>query len=390
MALTVVPAAREPITDDPDPWGLSALARITCPWRGRTLHLGRAWPRSAGHLLLEYRDGDSTVAGQWFADPHRLRAVAGQTAEVAPGQVTVLEESGVMLQAEGADRRLLALAELVGEPGSELVVHRPERRAVVRLRRGGSTTYRKVTRPGRRAHLPGGVELGAVRVPAIVTHDVATGILELAELPGRSLHELLGDVEVSEGEIVTAFRAAGEALAVLHAAEPGSGLARHDVVAEWEVAERWVAHALGHGVVHADAVGPAAALADLRTRLDRREGKVRTTLVHRDLHDKQMLVADGDEVGVLDLDTLALGDPALDLANLLVHLELRVLQGWCDPGRATAAASALLEGYRPPRSLRDGLDAYAAATRLRLACLYSFRPRWRSLAVRLLSVPGAV
>ncbi len=388
---TTPPAAGAPAVEGDDGWGLSGLAEVVSPSSGRTLLLARSWPRSPDHLLLEYRDGTSTVAGQWFADPARLRTVAGQTAVTAPGRVAVVEDTGVMLQAGGADRRLVDLADVVGAPGSELVVHRPERRAVVRVTRGAVVTYRKLSRPGPTVRRPDGVAVGGVRVPDVVASDAAAGSLESAELPGRPLHALLGDVGTTDGQVEAAFCAAGAALRALHGAEPAPGLAHHDVGAEWHVARKWVDHAVAHEVLPAAAVSSARrALEDLRTRFDRLVDPATTAVVHRDLHDKQVLVDDGDRVGLLDLDTLALGDPALDLANLAVHLELRVLQGWCGPERAASAGSALLDGYRPTAAVVAGLDAYAAATRLRLACVYAFRPRWRGRAVRLLEPLGAV
>jgi hypothetical protein len=83
-----------------------------------------------------------------------------------------------------------------------------------------------------------------------------------------------------------------------------------------------------------------------------------------------------------------MGDPALDVANLLVHLELRSRQQHCSPGRSQRAAAAFLEGYQPGPELWDRVAAYALATRVRLACVYAFRPRWRSLAPRLLDGYG--
>jgi hypothetical protein len=62
--------------------------------------------------------------------------------------------------------------------------------------------------------------------------------------------------------------------------------------------------------------------------------------LHRDLHDGQVLIAADGGIGVLDFDTLAAGDPALDLANLLVHFELRSAQGACTPSRAAARRGA--------------------------------------------------
>jgi aminoglycoside phosphotransferase (APT) family kinase protein len=87
-----------------------------------------------------------------------------------------------------------------------------------------------------------------------------------------------------------------------------------------------------------------------------------------------VLLEDTGPIGLLDLDLAACGDPALDLANLLVHFELRALQEHCSDARARACAVALLEGYSPDPPLLGRLAAYAAATRLRLAGLYCFRP----------------
>ena len=41
-------------------------------------------------------------------------------------------------------------------------------------------------------------------------------------------------------------------------------------------------------------------------------------------------------VGMLDVDTLGVGDPGLDLGNLLAHLDLRVQQGWTTQQTAEA------------------------------------------------------
>ena len=93
--------------------------------------------------------------------------------------------------------------------------------------------------------------------------------------------------------------------------------------------------------------------------------------LHRDLHDKQALW-DGERLHLLDLDTAARGEAALDLANLLVHVELRHAQGLLSrPDEIRDALQPPVDALRiSPRRL----DAYAQATRLRLAFLYSFRP----------------
>ena len=101
--------------------------------------------------------------------------------------------------------------------------------------------------------------------------------------------------------------------------------------------------------------------------------------VHRDFHDKQVVVQEHGGIGVLDFDTLSLGEPAVDVANALAHFELRALQGICSMAAARAAASAFLEGYAPDGATAMRLQPYLDATRLRLACLYALRPAWRQV-----------
>ncbi|MDQ3989296.1 MAG: ATP-binding cassette domain-containing protein, partial [Actinomycetota bacterium] len=103
---------------------------------------------------------------------------------------------------------------------------------------------------------------------------------------------------------------------------PGAALTVHGHREEADVLRRWTTDAAAW-----DGADRTAAAEQLATRLLALPEPTRVP-AHRDLHDKQ-LVAVGDRVGLLDLDTLCAADPALDLANLLAHLRLRVLQGHC-------------------------------------------------------------
>ena len=108
--------------------------------------------------------------------------------------------------------------------------------------------------------------------------------------------------------------------------------------------------------------------------------------LHRDLHDKQILLDEQGGVILLDPDTLAAGDPALDLANLGVHLELRALQGKLSPSAAHALSHQLLsacagQGIRPTR---QRLTYYRACAWLRLAGVYSLRSTGAGLISTLL------
>ena len=72
---------------------------------------------------------------------------------------------------------------------------------------------------------------------------------------------------------------------------------------------------------------------------------------------------------------MAIGDPALDLANLLAHLDLRERQGLIDD--AAPLRRAVLHGYGPGSALVKRLPGYEALARQRLAAVYAFRPTHR-------------
>ena len=76
---------------------------------------------------------------------------------------------------------------------------------------------------------------------------------------------------------------------------------------------------------------------------------------HRDLHEKQILIADG-VAGILDFDTASLADRALDPGNLLAHI---FLAGYDD---------------RPLRAALDrpGVALWRQAALFRLAMIYAY------------------
>jgi len=353
---------------------LAALARLDDPavralvGAPGALRLRRAWPRGPGHLLLEYATpAGGRLAGQWFGpaeDVGRLERVALATRRAAShaGDVLALPDRGLLLQARGADRALPGLAALAAV-ARRLVVHRPERRAVLEL----DGRFVKVVRreAGTRVATAGAVAADLpFAVPALVAREGVVTVWSV--LRGRPLHDLLGAPDTPRRA-----PAVGRAVRALHGAPVPRAAARHDAGAEVDVLDTWLDRLRPFDPALTAALAPsrdrvAAALLDGSAA----RGAV---LVHRDLHDKQLFL-DGDVVGLLDFDTLAAGEAALDLANLLVHLELRALQGRCTPARAAELAAAVLEGYQPDRAVRDRLAAYAAATRLRLCAVYRFRP----------------
>jgi len=93
--------------------------------------------------------------------------------------------------------------------------------------------------------------------------------------------------------------------------------------------------------------------------------------IHRDAYHDQILV-DGEQLAILDLDDAAMSEPAIDVANIVAHLQLLGIQRH---GRATALATvidAFLDQALTldPRLDRRLLDLLQAATLLRLAGIH--------------------
>ena len=346
------------------------------------LLLRRAWPRRGRHLLLEYvADGGGVVAGQWFGDEGGRDRAASETAVQGP-VACVAAGAGrpfVLLQPGGADRRLPMLAGLVSRPGAALLAHRAERRAVLQMGTGPDRRYARVLPPRRVAaavktwRVAKGIFNGALGTPDPVEVDESRGVILTPALPGVSLHELLGS-----GEGLEHAGAVGRALRALHVAARRPQLGAHGPREEARVLEEWIDAV----ALHAPALEGPVRRAGGRVLDQLERGPLgEMAPAHRDFHDGQVLV-DGQGVSLLDFDTLCLAEPALDLANMLVHFELRALQRLCPPAWAEAASAAVREGYGACPDERVRL--YADATRLRLACVYAFRPRWGAVVPALI------
>lgn len=87
---------------------------------------------------------------------------------------------------------------------------------------------------------------------------------------------------------------------------------------------------------------------------------------HRDLHEGQILLHEGC-VGLLDFDTLRLGDPAQDVGNLQAHL---LLAGFQDGSSRRAFLNAM-DHALPHLSLKR-IAVWRRAALLRLAMIYRF------------------
>lgn len=185
-------------------------------------------------------------------------------------------------------------------------------------------------------------------------------------------------------ESAKTFRKVGLALACFQQRIPTSGLPQRGFKEELAVLGDLVER-------HIRGLGCLPAGWDVqRCRLheERFHDQHRPVASHRDLHDGQLLT-DGRRVALLDFDLLACASPLLDLGNLCAHFQLRALQGFSTSDQAAAhCEAALLEGYQLKHTAEIQAEflAYKASTFLRLALVYSMRPKWQALAPALIQM----
>ena len=144
---------------------------------------------------------------------------------------------------------------------------------------------------------------------------------------------------------------------------------------------RWLASARRYGVIdqqdllHEQVVD---------TCLSLREGSETHVITHRDLHDGQLLW-DGTDLSLLDLDTAAMAEAALDLGNLWAHADLMAVRGRIGP-EAHARVRGLLDDLaRALPVTEQRLETYYRSSALRLVFVHTFRPaahRWLPIWVR--------
>jgi hypothetical protein len=336
----------------------------------------RAWPdESAGDYILELTGPDR--AG--------IRA-----AHLRAGQSELLPA--------GTDPRLRALAPAARQ--GEVVVHRAHVRAVVRV----GDRYLKIFRPRRSedsvARHARMIELlGAEDFLAPEIVSFTPGCITLTRLPGRSLFELGNDSGASEASFEEVWRkwsqgwVRQQSLAGAPARRPPlEALPPRTAAVELKNLQRvvklWLLHAQDIPEAQAQRDAVRAATREIAHHL-LRTGPDPLVWSHGDLHDKQIFAGGSDApLGLLDFDEAARAEAAVDLANLAVHLDLRLRQGRLTAARYQTALGQVIATAQELRVTPARFDAYASATRLRLGCLYSFRPPWGALAEGFLRRPA--
>lgn len=338
---------------------------------GTEIAIHRAWPRPDGRLIVEGRE----------VETGRIRAgsteVSGHTAVRPFGEDPALP--GLMPAAVTGD----------------LLVHRLKRRAVVR----SGNQYRKFIASGKAPRVAGAHRTAAaglagtgLLVPDVISSD-AQGVT-LTAVSGVSLHDLgmragIPDaVSAAPGgypenaallQWCSAWDLWADSWPQFVGANAQLAAALHTAEDEVRTIGRWTELAIAF-----DALGvPEDRLHSASASVARSlmGGESSAGLAHRDLHDKQILVDPVERtVGIIDCDTLAAAEPALDLANLSVHLEFRRAQGLLSSDAAALGSQRIREVSDTLQVPHSRFEAYAAATALRLACIYAFRPPYRALA----------
>lgn len=256
----------------------------------------------AGSLVVvaDAADGELAVGvWRWPFDPAlpALEGVVGSTA-------TTLEGVGVVLGP--------------GRPVVDVVAYRPMERAVVRVRSGATTWYAKVVPPAgasdiverhrtmRERELP---------VPDVIAAVPDRGWLLLTELAGPTLRELIKsdrDTWIEPSTLAGLVRR----IASVGDDHPRSFRSRLADAPH---------HAALLAAVLPDGPGRLARLQDHLAEHAARAQQRPSGFVHGDLHEAQLIVAEGRIVGLLDIDEAGRGDPVDDVAVPIAHLRHRAL-----------------------------------------------------------------
>ncbi len=363
------------------------------------------WIKPGRYFNTHYRfDRGGTPAGRVSAFLLGAKAAARIVAGVGPHRPAVEPgvcphcgvariDGDVLLQRFPLDYRLPTLAACLdakrvsaalsfGAPVVDLadVGYRPGMRCQIRyVFADGAAAFGKVAverAPGRAMALQRRLYADAggfgVSEPALYVPDLGLSVARAAR--GSSLHDLLRQDLVSPEEMAQVARS----LAALHAMTPSEVDKLHQPEDEVRLVRDWTD--LVSTLFPALAPDLAAATEAIAAACPA-AGRAARRFIHRDFHDKQVLL--GAPPVFLDLDTACFGDAETDLGNFAAHMILRDLQ-WRGRGRCAALADAFLSAYPGPIE-PSRVAWYRRATLLRLACVYAVRPGGRDLSQPLIA-----
>ncbi|MCC2592316.1 aminoglycoside phosphotransferase family protein [Tessaracoccus sp. OS52] len=278
------------------------LAQVRWPYGERSELLGVS--ARSGELV------ESDANAEIFADGNREVAVwiypndpdlPGLPRAAYPDQLAALLNAGNTLGRPVTAEQL----------NLTMIGYRPRRRAVVKLvvNDPREVFYIKVLRPKLFADVLGKhlmLREAGVPAPEVALHT-PDNLMMLRELPGRGLAKAIfepGDPCTAE-QLIAVLDAMPQSVAALERRPPWS-----DAVAHYAA---MVTAALPE-------VGPDLEWASAAITSGLAEYPLGNEPTHGDFHEGQIRVADGDVVGILDVDTIGPGRRADDLACLIAHL----------------------------------------------------------------------
>lgn len=197
--------------------------------------------------------------------------------------------------------------------------YRPRRRAVIEASTPESRIFLKVVRPSKVAQIQQAHHAAAGRVPVPYSHgwDDELGVVAIQALPGDTLRNgVRRDPRSQPG---------GPALIDLL-----------DRLVDVEGVTRRVDGPIARIEDHVEVL--SAVMPSLRSRLTELADRLAVedstpVVVHGDFHASQVITSAGAIVGVIDVDTLGLGQRADDLANMVGQLSTLAGSGADDPFR---------------------------------------------------------
>lgn len=286
-----------------------------------------------------------------------------------------------------ADRRRRLLHRVVRgsritHAGSQVLRYKPERRIVARIEDiDGRLMVLRGSLPADFAQSAAGAasfeSRGPLKIARCLGVSPRDSAVALEWLPGRELAGVIADDDVRSSTMATV----GSALAELHA-QRVEGLPTNTLDEE----SRQLAAV-------ADSVAflcPEIAdrVQTLRSRILANLSPSQLRPIHGDFHARQVVLS-GGAAGFIDFDEAAIGDPAIDIATFLAHLERDALAGRLSRGRLEMCVDGLMEGYRTVSSTLPlgGLPARIAGGLLLLAP-HPFRdrePRWKENTASIVS-----
>lgn len=218
-----------------------------------------------------------------------------------------------------------------------------------------------------------------VRVPAVVGEVPDLHMTLAAEARGR----LFGDGGHS---FAADSMRCMDALAALH--NTRMDLPAFSARDEFAVVRRWY-EALR--LMDPAAAARTESIVDRLERLAEGCPDTRHDTIHRDFYERQLVFASRSTT-IVDLDTLAVGDPGLDVGNVLAHLLLATLSAGRSRSDFESLAAALTQRYESVRQTldRESLAFYSASAAFRVGAVHALRTRTREYSPLLFTFAGDV